>query len=202
LTYKNMIDQAMALEFVGLWDFRKAEMFEFHVKTHPEKLNKKLLQRFSKENTKLLWSISQKPSKLDTIATQRRIQGSVVEFTNGLFLDLETFSPKLISRRFGRGIPYSVYVIEGGELKEHRSANPTLDICVYLIKDVTPARTTYRSVLMSERFAKSFVMKLFYMNGQGLNFVKPFSQANAYTRRTHILAHEVDWEGFKLAIDK
>ena len=60
--YNHMIEQVLALEFIGRWNFKKAEAFGAYVKGQPAEVDRRLLSRATPQNTQLLGALSDKPT--------------------------------------------------------------------------------------------------------------------------------------------
>lgn len=199
--YNHMIEQALALEFIGRWNFKKAEAFETYLKQQPQDVDHRLLARATPQNTSLLWAMSEKPTFYQTEGYATAKNGSAVAFSNGVRMNLETRDTEIRGNAQINGRPSSVFwVNQNNELIETPLANPTLNVSVLLIEDKPKnpgGQTTYRSVIMGRRFAGSVAMRLYYLGGRGLRMIHPVSFEDSAANRTRLGLFEVDWKAFE-----
>ncbi len=196
--YNHMIEQALALEFIGRWNFRKAEAFEQYLREQPDEVDRRLLTRATPQNTKLLWTLSEKPTFYEGEGYQVAANGDFVIFSNGVRLNLKTWDAEIRGNQHVNGRPVSVFRINArNELVETPVAEPTLTVSVLLIEDSKPgAPSTYRSVIMGRRFAGSVAMRLYYLGGRGLKMIRQAAAEDSAATRTRLGLFEVDWKRF------
>lgn len=198
--YNHMIEQALALEFIGRWNFRKAEAFEKYLREQPEEVDHRLLTRATPQNTKLLWTLSERPTFYESEGYQVANDGTHAVFSNGVRVNLKTWEAEIRGNARVNGRPSSVFRInDRNELIETPVERPTLTISVLLIEDA-PAKaggkSTYRSVIMGRRFAGSIAMRLYYLGGRGLKLIRPTALEDSAADRTRLGLFEVDWKGY------
>ena len=201
--YNDMVKQALALEYIGQWNFKKAEQFAETVQNQNEShpVSRNILKRGSKENVALLWSLSSKPLVQDDEAYESSRLNSTLFFTNGVSLNLDTLEATISSKQFGNGKPKSIFYMENNVLTEKNLPSATLNISVLLIADSpkTPQQgsPSYRIVLADERLIQSLLFRLFYLKGEGLSFLKLFTSVDNVADRTRLFVYEVNWQSFE-----
>jgi hypothetical protein len=80
-------------------------------------------------------------------------------------------------------------------VREKKLANATLDYSILFFRDDSG---TPRAVLMDRTLANSLIMKLYFFDGKGLKYLKPFAKERDITGRTRIFIYEVAWpESYK-----
>lgn len=169
LIYEEMARDALALEYVGNWNFAAAERLADYARENPGKVSPRLLKRASKENLSLTWFLSRPPYAQDGESHEDHRVGSTVYFPNGLTFDLVSGTVQLESKKFGRGRPRNLYRFMDGQLVKIAASGAGLKISALLIENRTPdGRTVYSSVLADERLIESMVFRLFYLRGAGL----------------------------------
>ncbi len=197
--YNHMIEQALALEFIGRWNFKKAEAFEAYLKDQPDEVDKRLLSRATPQNTELLWALSEKPTFYESEGYEVGRDGDRLVFSNGVQLDLKTRQAEIRGNPRLNGRPMSVFwVNEKNELIETPVADPTLTVSVLLVlDDPKNGRPKHRSVIMGRRIAGSIGMRLYYLGGRGLRLLKKTASEDSATYRTRLGLFEADWESFE-----
>jgi len=197
--YNDMVDQVMALEYTGKWDFNKVENFQNRLESMPAETRKKLLNRNSREHVILTWSLSDGPYAQDKEAFEDHKEGSDVYFTNGLVVDLDSMDARLFSRAFGTGKPRYLYYLKDDHLERKTVPDGDLNVSALLIRDDAANAeggidTTYRSVIADERLIESLIFRLYYLKGAGLKYFHPAAAAENASDRTKVYAYKVDWD--------
>jgi hypothetical protein len=196
--YNHMIEQALALEFIGRWNFKKAEAFEAYLKGQPDEVDKRLLSRATPQNTELLWALSEKPTFYESEGYEIGRDGDHLIFSNGVRLNLKTREAEIRGNPRVNGRPTSVFwVNDRNELIETPVAGPTLTVSVLLVgSDPKNGRPSYRSVIMGRRIAGSIGMRLYYLGGQGLRLLSKTAGEDSAMHRTRLGLFKADWEAF------
>lgn len=194
--YNHMIEQALALEFVGRWNFRKAEAFSSYFKDQPKEVDRRLLTRATPQNTGLLWAMSERPSYYQTEGHEVAREGSTVLFSNGVRVDLDTHQALIGGRSAVKGRPSSVFWVNANnEWIETPVPGAELTVSVLLIDDPgKDGKTVYRSVVLGRRFAGSIAMRLYYFGGRGLRCIRTAAAEDSPADRTRLGLFEVDWK--------
>lgn len=195
LVYEEMASEALALEYVGNWNFAAAERLAEYAQTHPHKVSPRLLRRATKENLSLTWALSRPPYKQDAESYEDHRAGSTVYFPNGLTLDLKSGAVQLDSKKFGRGRPRSLYRVVNGEFVQTALSGADLTISVLLIEHRGPdGRTTYSSVIADGRLIESMVFRLFYLRGAGLRGYRLVAARQNTDSDKRLYLYEVDFD--------
>lgn len=200
-TYNHMIEQILALEFIGHWNFKKAEAFGSFARQQPNEVDRRLLSRATPQNTKLLWTMTEQPTYSQGEGYPVGAEGSMLVFSNGVRINVATRDAEIrgSSNPQANGRPTSVFWInDKNELIETPLSNPTSGTSVLLIDDTAGKNggKTYRTVIMGKRLAGSVAMRLYYFGGRGLKFIRRVASEDTALYRTRLGLFEVDWEGY------
>jgi hypothetical protein len=199
--YNDMVEKALALEYIGRWNFEKAENFKKYIEKYPNRISRGILDHSSKENVRLMWSLAEGPWMQDKEAYETSRDKQRVVFSNGLEMDLDSFDARLESKEFGSGIPKSILYMENGQLREKTLENSNLIFSALLIKDASlkngEESTTYRTVLADGRLIKSLLFRLYYLGGEGFEYLKKSFVEENVDNRVRIYIYEVDWPALR-----
>ncbi len=196
LLYNHMIEQALALEFIGLWDFSKAEMVSNLIRSNKVEINSKWLKRATPENVKLLWSLAGKPSSYQAPANVIRKSGDILIFSNGVIWNSTTKEVVLKSPKYGQGHPRAAYYEQSNELVINKYNDSNSEMYVYILKYDATVGDVYQSVILSKRMAESVMMRLYYFNGLGMNYIEAFDQSINLANQTTLKAFEINWSKY------
>jgi hypothetical protein len=200
MVFDDMVSQVLALEYIGFWDFKKAEQFLETLRKDPNRVSKNALKRTSAEHVKLVWSMTSGPFPEEHEAYELKRDGPVIVFTNGLTLNVEMFEAQIRSKKFGTGSPQSILMLdENGRFKKKTNPRAGLKLSALLIKDTAgsehPETPSYRSVLADERLAESLVFRLYYLKGAAWKHLKLIASEENADNRNRLYVYEVDWSG-------
>lgn len=194
--YEDMIRQVMAMEYIGNWDFKKAERFAEGLKKNPSKNQSRLLNRSSKEHAHFLWSMTDGPYYEQPETYESSRSGSVVRFANNLKVDLDSLEATLPPQILGGGKPGSIYFAKDGKLIRKNSSAPDLDVSVLLIDDKTRGLS---AVIADDRLIESMGFRLYYLGDKTLKYTKFKHIEDDPTTQTRLLLFEVDWRSYSSA---
>jgi hypothetical protein len=204
--YNHMIEQVLALDFIGRWDFHKAQAFAERVARQPQPQDKQILTRATPQNTKLLWSMTDKPAFYESEGYQTNRSGSTVAFSNQVTLDLATHEAFINRRDKLTGRVASVFRIDAkGDLIEIPNPKAELNLSLLVIEDppaIPGGQPAYRSVVLGRRWAGSMAMRLYYLGGKGLKFIHRVANVDSPADRARLYLFEVDWEGFERSLER
>ncbi|MCM8774742.1 MAG: hypothetical protein NC930_00060 [Candidatus Omnitrophica bacterium] len=198
LMYNDMIDQTLALTFLAYWDFDKAEaimkaprtFLDFKSFPSPSKAGpvqkKTSLQQILESSGCIL--------KYTPEAELVRREGDKLYFGNGLMVDLTTMDSYVaLPEKLVSGRPISFFYMQGGQLVQKENAGERVDASALLIS----RNGRYTSVIADPKLIRSVLFRLWYLNGAGLNFFKPFYEKADPANQTRILVFEIDWPAFE-----
>lgn len=194
LLYSELIEQALGVEFIGGWNFERAEALAKWNVSNPGKIRPDLLRRGRKEYVQLLWLLAQKPSPALEQGQIIAQSGKILKYSNGVRLNTQTGETWIESKAYGSGIPVSTYRVREGSLVETPFKNRSLEASVYFLpseysaakSSKNPFDAYARSVLLSDRLAKSLMMKLYFFNAAGMRAFEPFGAAEIAMPPTRI----------------
>lgn len=187
--YGEFVENNLQLPFIAHWNFKRIE----EINQDPSLL-KQVPKANSKEYIDFLWQLSGGPYRYSGILNQLSQKDDVLGFSEGLRVDLKTKNCSVDSSHYGKGIPKSIFYVENKDVVEKTLENATLPYSVILFKD---SPQSYGAVLLDRPLAQSLLVRLYFFNGTGLKYFKPFIYESDLTKRTVIKVFEVDWQAFK-----
>lgn len=187
LIYNEIVEGNVLLGYVGKWDFTRIEQLN----ATPAAL-KKIPSRSSKNYIDFLWSLVGGPLRQSETLSPAGRNGSKILFDQGMILDTADMTVEINSPKFGRGIPASVVYLDPAtnRVQQKTLPNATMSYSAVIFKD---NNNIPHGVLMDSLLANSLIMKLYYFNGQGLTYFKPFAKEQDLSGRTKILIYAVQW---------
>jgi len=185
LVYNDLMEKNLELKFVGGWDIKKAE----NLNADPETM-KNLPPSNSVAYLQLLWDIAGGAYRYSGVMSELSRQGDVLTFEQNVKINLSDKHCYITSAKFGTGIPKSLFFVEGDRVIEKKFDQSNLSFSALLTQDEDGA---YNCVLLDEKLAKSLIINLYFFDGKGLKYFRPFAKEKDLTRRTQILVYEVDW---------
>ncbi|MBF0569680.1 MAG: hypothetical protein HQL18_02760 [Candidatus Omnitrophica bacterium] len=185
LIYHENVDGNVLLAYLGKWNFEKVEKLN----SNPQLL-KQIPPRNSKDYIRFLWNLVGGPYRQSAPLNTISQSGTKFLFDQGIEIDTATMETTIHSAQYGQGIPESIFYLDGDEVKEKRLANANLSYSVLLLK---PSKGAPRCVLMDHELANSLIMKLYYFDGKGLKYFKPFAKESDLTERTKVFIYQVLW---------
>lgn len=188
LIFNELVEKNIQFGLFGKWNFEAIERIN-----QTPSLLAKVPDRDSQEYIDFLWQLAGGAYKFSEKLAQVKRIDKIAVFDHGLSLNMETKDCQINSPRFGRGIPFSIWYEHQGQVVEKLQGNPTLNYSVVLLtKD-----NQYEAILMDRPLAQSLLIRLYYFNGTGLKYIKPFDTTSDLTERTVIKTFSVDWAQFQ-----
>lgn len=188
LIYNEFVENNLQLKFIGKWNFSELEK----INKDPELL-KNVPDRNSDDYVQFLWKLVGGAYKYSGILNQVDVNRERVIFDENITINLKTKECDIRSNTYGKGTPLSVIYLENNEVKENILKDPTLSYSVLLINS---NEGTYTSILLDRPLAKSLLVHLYFFEGKGLKYFKPFIKESDLTGRTKISVYEVDWKRY------
>ena len=111
-------------------------------------------------------------------------------FRENLTVDLDTMDARIQSSKYGTGQPLSIFYLKNDQVVEHENPQGSLNYSVVLYQE----DGQYAARLMERSLANSLIMKLYYFDGNGLQYFKPLILSRDLTGRTRIKVFEVRYE--------
>lgn len=189
MVYDNMIKQAIAMEYIGFWDFDKAETFRDRYQASPSDFPRGILRRGSQSYTQLMWLLSTGNGPLPDAGESylEREDSARLYFPNGLTVDKNFKSAHLNHPVYGSGSPKALFALsEKGLIRFPQQGN--LNISALVVPD--PART--RAYMADSRLLQSMAFRLYYMDGVGLQRFTPVSMREDARDRTRIVLYKAN----------
>lgn len=187
LIYNEFVENNLQLKFIGKWNFTELEK----INKDPALL-KQVPDRNSDQYVQFLWKLVGGAYKYSGILNQLDANRNRVIFDENVIIDLKTKECIVNSNTYGKGTPISVLYLEDNELKEELQKTPTLSYSALLIKD----QDAYKCILLDRPLARSLLVHLYFFEGKGLRYFKPFIKESDLTVRTKIMVYEVDWKQY------
>jgi len=185
LIYNEFVESNLQLKFIGGWNFEKIE----EINKNPEFLTA-VPKRNSNEYVSFLWNLAGGPYKYSGPLTQIKQHKEMLLFQDNITVNLDKKTCTIASKKYGVGIPTSLFYLQGEEIIEKKIPQATLPYSVIL----TQKDGRYQAVLADQPLANSLLMKLYFFEGKGLKNFHLFSKDADLTKRTEILVFEVDWK--------
>jgi hypothetical protein len=190
LIYNEIVEGNVLLGYLGKWDFEKIE----RLNREPE-LQKKVPPRSSPGYVDFIWSLVGGPYHQSEAFSSVAEKGQEFLFAGGIRVNTTDMTAEVSSPKFGSGIPFSIFYVDNGVVREKKLAGATLNYSILFLREDNAAP---RVVLMDRVLANSLIMKLYYFDGAGLKYFKPFSKERDITGRTRIYIYQIAWpEGFR-----
>jgi len=179
LVYKDQVEKALSMQFIGNWDFKKAEDFKALIRIKPEKAKDIIKNNAGKRYVKLFWSIAGGPVFYEMPSGESRRDGNTVYFPNGLYVDLVNKDVSLdIEKRKNQpkniredtlkeGIRSLIYIENGKYVEKVQSESGKLSVILLRRGE------KYYTIPAAHEFATSMLFRLYYLNGLGLKNFKP-----------------------------
>jgi asparagine N-glycosylation enzyme membrane subunit Stt3 len=182
LVYTELVDDNLMLAFTGRWNIKKIE----ELNSNPATL-KEVPNRNSRGFIDYLWDTMGGPVKYsDALPLLGEEKGRMV-FRENLMIDPNTMDARIQSPTYGEGGPLSVFYLKDGQVVEHMNPEGYLNYSVVLYQDGN--QITAR--LMDRAIANSLIMKLYFFDGNGLQYFKPLILSHDLTGRTRIKVFKV-----------
>jgi len=182
LVYTELVDDNLMIAFTGHWNIKKIE----EINANPQLL-KAVPNRGSSDFIDYLWNTMGGPPKYSDALNLLGANDRQLLFRENLAIDLNTMDAKIQSTQYGEGNPYSVFYLKDGSVQEHVNPDGNLNYSVVLYQE----DGQYTARLMDHAMASSLIMKLYYFDGQGLQYFKPLILSHDLTGRTRIKVFKV-----------
>ena len=189
-----------SISFLGNWDFIKAYLSSaLDKKDNGESVdyieksgvNKEQIKKLSKELALIHredlsgWASDKLSFKSDLLKSQEK--DGIVLFDNGLvYLPKEKSVYLYINNFYKR--PKSLFIFEQGILKETVYPDGALGFSALIFK----IEQVYYALMLDRELARSIFVRLYFLNGAGLKYFKPFIQEQ--TESKYIRVFEIDWK--------
>ncbi len=187
MVYNEIIEKHILLSYTGNWDFGKAE----EIRKNPELL-KRVPPPGQEDYYEFLWNISGGRPLCSDLLRQTSRYGNVILLGQDVEVDLETKHCRVNSPRYGKGIPQYIYFKDGNRIIKKPQLNPTMSTSLI----IGERYGQIFGMLLPQNLAESILMKLFFFEGTGMNYLKLISQQKDATLQTQIDLFEVDWNKF------
>jgi hypothetical protein len=190
LIYNEIVEGNVLLGYIGKWDFEKVE----RLNREPELL-KQVPSKASPKYIDFIWSLVGGPfHQSDTLSPVVQKDNEIL-FSDGVKVNTADMTAEVSSPKFGSGIPHSILYLDNDKVREKELADATLNYSVLFFREDNGSP---RAVLMDRVLANSLIMKLYYFDGKGFKYFRPFAKERDITGRTKIFIYEVIWpESFK-----
>ena len=195
-----MLETMPYISFLGNWDFAKIYLSGASYKKgnggSVERLEKsgvnkervkKLFKEFSSIRVTDLnsWTFKESPSHGVLLKSQEK--DGIVLFDNGLvYLPKEASAYLYIKNSYQR--PKSLFIFNQGILGETVYPDGILDSSAFIFK----IKQDYYTFMLDHELARSIFVRLYFLNGAGLKYFKPFIQEQAELE--YIRVFEIDWK--------
>ncbi len=184
LLTNELVEKNIQFSFIGHWNFAAVEA----INKDPDS-KKTIPPKNSPEYMSFLWQlIGGAPHYSGPLAEVGR-KGDWLLFEQNLKINLVDKRASIASRKYGKGIPFSIIYTEAGQMKEKIFPSANLKYSVVLSKK----ETQYTAILMDTPLARSLLIRLYFFDGVGLRYFKPFIKKEDLTGRTTIFVYKILW---------
>jgi len=190
LIYKDLVQKSLALQFMGNWDFRKAESFKKLKSTKPGLARKIIKEKADNNYIRLFWGISGGPIYNDEASPEIKRSGSMIYFKNGITVNIDTKDIGFSSpdKKFKDQIESIVYLEDGSSVAE-MPVTASGKLSVMLLDN----GGKYAVVVADKRLVRSILFRLYYFKGIGLDHFKLAIHDNSSQDDSDIYLYEVVW---------
>lgn len=198
----TMLEKIRTISFLGNWDFAKVYLAYNINKKGKNRITDYLKESImDKQKIDKLYQEATLISKdnLDIWISHRynfygklvngQIKNDIVLFDNGLVYNPKEQTIFLYYPRDTKyKIPKSLFLFENssGALKETVYPGNDLDFSALILKN----QENYQAILLDSQLAKSLFVRLYFLNGSGLKYFKPFTEEN---EDGYIRVFEIIW---------
>ncbi len=192
LVYNDLVEQNLAVQFSGKWNFRRAQELAAEGSSFSSFLAGRPGEHINIDRMATLidgiWKFSEESKMI-------RREGDRLEFSNGLMVDLGKMEAVIMppDRRELLAQPLSLLYIENKELKEKMFVGKRVNVSALLIE----REGKWTSVLADRQLLRSMLFRSFYLDGAGFQAVNLFSNSYDPFSNTKVSVFEVDWEQLK-----
>lgn len=185
LVYKELVDKNLELSFIGNWDFAKAEA----IRNDPQAA-RRVPKRGSSDYVQFLWDLAGGPLRSSEALAQISDGQGALLFQENVTINLDTQTCFIRSEKFGTGIPKSLLYVRGNDVVEKIFPNANLNFSVV----VSGKEGSRYGLIMDTPLARSLIVRMYFFEGKGLRYFKPFIEESDLTGRTHMYVYQVDWD--------
>ena len=178
LIYNDLLESNIAMSIMSRWDFGKAKKI----------MAGKTKGEIAKSNyVKEAVAISGEVLRYTPEASLKRKDGDLLYFTNGLEVNLETKEAWVRGADGVEGRPMSLFHVENGKLLEIPAKDKILNMSALIFVQ----NGEIKSVLADRLLIRSVLFKLYYLNGRGLRFFRPFLRKKDENSGKYIESFEI-----------
>jgi len=185
--YNELVDKNIQLPFVAYWDFAKMERFN-----DDPKYRQLVPSPSSKPYINFLWKLAGGHPKYSGLLKPVDATPQLLIFQDNIKVNVITKECSIDSPKYGKGIPHSIFYVDEGRIIEKKYPHANLRYSIVLINQ----NGQYGIVLMDTRLARSLIMQLYFLEGEGLKYIKPYYRDGNLTGRTQIDIYEIDWKKY------
>lgn len=190
--YNNWIDTIVTLKYFSNWNFKKMEEFNQLKKENQTDLGG-ITRRGSDRYRDFLWSMSGGQPYIENESYENYRRDNTVFFANGVSVNLNNMDCLMVSSAQAVSAkPASIFYMDGDNFKEKTFSDSTVNLSILLIK----RQDKYSSIILDKQLAESIILRLYYLEGQGLRYFEKFTQADDALTQTRIYVFKINWDKF------
>ena len=185
--YNEIVEKSLILSFIDRWDFEKVEA----INSDPQAIER-IPPRKSPQYVQFLWDLGGGPLNYSPPLPQMARKDDLVIFENGISCDVGEMLCHVDSPEFGKGTPSFIFYADETDFHEKRIENANLGYGILLDR----RGDFYNAIVLDARLGRSLLFRLYFFDGKGLKYFKPFFKESDLTGRTQIKVFEIDWDAF------
>lgn len=203
----SLLFKMRMISFLGGWDFKKASIYqkfreskkarfiEYITKVYKYKRDDALLLYdtllFLNTEDALSWISPEYNNCFFSESKTFRKEDNLLLFDNGFIVNLDNRHVYFNDTKKGKwGIPKSIFYIEDDTLKRFDLEKGNLEFSVLLIRN----KDDYKIIAVNDKLANSMFTRLYYLNGIGLKYFKPFITEELKNDEGHIIVYKIEWD--------
>lgn len=200
----SLVHKIEPISFLGGWDFKRADIYQTSKKLKKDALLDYIANKYnhSKKEAADIYNtlvLLGKQDMLDWISPSLNFysesrnfkkEADTLFFDNGFIVNLTNYSVMSYNRFTGTWqIPKSIFYIDANKIREIVFDKNDLDYSVLLIHD----NGSYKIVSLDKKLAKSVLVRLYYLKGNGLKHFKLFLEKES-ADKSSILVFKISWD--------
>lgn len=201
----SLLPKIQPISFLGNWDFKRADIYRKAKELKKDQFSGYLVKEYGYDanealalygmlaliNTDDALEWISHPLQFFNVSRFYRKEGNLLMFDNDFIVDLTSHNSYFSDIRDGKWkVPESLFYQQAGAIKEVKYANKDVDFSVLLAGE----NDDWRIVIADTPLLNSMLMRLYYLEGAGLKYFKPFIKKDLKDSSDKIIVYKMEWE--------